>query len=122
MPGFANAIFFGEVMDVLQQERQKYFYRSNDDLENMEQLQFQRDYRMSKEAFFALRDIIKPLIQEQNVMERPSVSVEDKLLLTLQFYAEGIIQKTTAEMVGRSQSTACRIIKEVSGAIASLRP
>lgn len=44
-----------------------------------------------------------------------------QLLLTLRFYASGSMQLSVADFSGVSRSSACRIIKRVSLAIASLR-
>lgn len=46
----------------------------------------------------------------------------DKLLLALRFYATGNFLITVSDFVGLSKSTACLIVRDVSTAIAKLRP
>jgi hypothetical protein len=45
-----------------------------------------------------------------------------QLLLTLRFYATGSMLISAGDFVGVSKTSACRIVKRVSSAIASLRP
>lgn len=51
-----------------------------------------------------------------------SIQPTCQLLLTLRFYACGCMQRAVADFAGVSTSSACRIIRRVSEAIASLRP
>jgi methylthioribose-1-phosphate isomerase len=51
-----------------------------------------------------------------------SIKPVTQLLLALRFYASRSMQKSVSDFTGVSTSSACRIIKRVSEAIASLRP
>lgn len=61
-----------------------------------------------------------------NVICNPSrnnaVSPEIKLLLTLRFYAGGLMLQDAGDLVGVSKTTACNIVRDVSHEIALLSP
>lgn len=51
-----------------------------------------------------------------------AVSPAIKLLLTLSFYATEFLLNEVADFVGVSKTTTCVLVKEVTEAIATLRP
>jgi len=51
-----------------------------------------------------------------------AVTTINKLLLTLRFYATGNFLITAGDFMGVSKTTACLIVRNVSVAIAKLRP
>ncbi len=51
-----------------------------------------------------------------------AITPSQKLLVALRFYATGNFLITAGELIGVSEPSACRIIQEVSYAIAMLRP
>lgn len=57
-----------------------------------------------------------------NIFRSHALSAETKLFAALRFYATGNFQQTVGDLTGVSQQSISRIIKQVSEAIASLRP
>lgn len=99
--------------------RTKYYQVRQNHLEKYGENEFFQRFRITKNTFVMLlskiEDSIKPATKRGG-----SIQPKTQLLLTLRFYATGCMQKSVAESTGVSTSSACRIIKRVSEAIAVL--
>lgn len=97
----------------------------------MPDVQFRREYRMSKESFRKMNAIISPLItgsdvhpDDENQYEsyRSTMPKYKKLLVTLKYLACGNFHYDTGSIEAYSAAQVCRVVKEVAPAIASLCP
>uniref|UniRef100_A0A1I8NIS5 Uncharacterized protein n=1 Tax=Musca domestica TaxID=7370 RepID=A0A1I8NIS5_MUSDO len=80
---------------------------------------FVKRFRISKRTFQFLIQIVGPSLQAK-VSKQYSVSPRTKLLITLRFYASGSFLITVGDFCGVSVSTASRLVKETSHALASM--
>ena len=102
--------------------------RRNKDYNHKEQLnfygieekqeQFRLRYRFRKDTVRVLTDLIRDDI-EPKAKTNNAFSAEQKVCITLRYYATGTFQRVVGDTEGASQSTCHRIIKEVSKAFAS---
>lgn len=97
----------------------------------MPDVQFRREFRMTKDSFRKLHDIVSPLItgsdvlpdsDNQNESYRSTMPKFKKLLVTLKYLACGNFHYNTGLCEGYSSAQVCRVVKEVAPAIASLCP
>ena len=82
---------------------------------------FKERYRMTKESFKLLVDMIKERYPEpaKDVRGRKRIRIEDRVMITLRYFATNSFQLCVADTIGFSQSTVSVIIKEMSFKIAS---
>lgn len=83
--------------------------------------EFKMRYRVSKPVVLYLVTLIGDSIKPHTLRSK-SISALQQILLTISFFATGAFQITVADRIRLHKSTACRIIKKVSAAIAQLRP
>lgn len=104
--------------------RQKRFYAKRDPLEELSDQQFREKYRMKKESFWKLHDLLANDLDKGASDSRghEATASHTQLLITLRFYSAGTFQDLTGETFGVSQSQVCKIIKRVSAVIAALAP
>ena len=109
-----------ENVDILQGFGRRPRRIPNFDYNVYDEEEFRQRYRLTKDAFYELLDIIRPNLLPHNNRGRP-IPVDLQLLLTLRFYATGSFQLACGDLCGISQSSASRIIKKVSTTIARLK-
>ena len=84
--------------------------------------QFRATFRMSKDSFAALLDLLQPQLLAITASSGSGCPTPPamKLMLALRFYAVGSFQAEHGENYGYSQSHVCDVIMQVSKIIASL--
>lgn len=97
--------------------RSKLYHFEYDNYDND---QFRSRFRLTKDGFRALLDLIRDKLSAPNERGRP-IPADIQVLLTLRFYATGTFQVACGDLSGISQPSASRIIKCVSVAIAGLK-
>ncbi|XP_050300092.1 putative nuclease HARBI1 [Anthonomus grandis grandis] len=80
-------------------------------------IKFQSFYRMSRDSFLVLLYKLEPLIAKQNTKFRESITPEEKLIITLRYFATGLSFKQLSFHFMRGDSTIGRIVEEVSDSI-----
>ena len=100
--------------------RQRNFYERRDPLNEYNEQEFRRDFRMTKASFCRLLDIVSPLINESS--DPRATSVEMQLLIALRFYAVDTFHYVSGELLGFPAGHVCTVVARVSAAIASLFP
>lgn len=100
----------------------KYYYRKYDPLQEHNEKEFRAKYRMTKESFRRLNDVVQPLLPDMLDNRGNASTPTTKLLIALRFYATGSFYYFNGEVVGYSASHVCTVVREVSAAIASLLP
>lgn len=109
--------------DLLEEnERRPYILRNKPQhIEIWDDVDFFSRFRLKKQTvLMLLQNIEEQLLILWN--KTRSLTPINQLLLTLRFYATGSFLRASGEFSGVSISTASRIIRKVSEAIASLRP
>ena len=91
----------------------------NFNYEMFDEEQFQIRYRLTKDGFREILNIIAPAISGHNERGNP-IPADIQLLLTLRYYATGTFQQACGDLCDISQPSASRIIKRVSEAIARI--
>jgi hypothetical protein len=92
----------------------------NFNYEMYDEEQFRSRFRLTKDGFWEILNIIEADISAHNERGNP-IPAEIKLLLTLRYYATGTFQEACGDLCDISQPSASRIIKRVSEAIARLK-
>ncbi|XP_067208392.1 putative nuclease HARBI1 [Linepithema humile] len=111
--------FCEENYEILIRIRKPYTVRPRPDLLNMyDKNEFIARFRLCKETVLRIVDLIRDRIQTRT-MRNNAITPLHQLLLTLRFYATGTFQISIADFAGIHKSTACRIIKKVTIALAS---
>lgn len=87
----------------------------------MDDLEFFQRFRLKKLTCRRLLGEIKHNIQSRTIQNK-AISPAIKLLLTLRFFATGSMLIVVGDFAGVSKATACVCVKQVSEAIAMLRP
>nr|CAH7733526.1 unnamed protein product [Callosobruchus chinensis] len=101
--------------------RPRWIRERDEHFENLDDVDFQQRFRLSKAATQEILDLIKDQLDfstDNFYAESPM----NQLLCTLRYYATACHQMTVGDFSRISKSTACRIIHRVSAALASLRP
>ncbi|XP_034836283.1 putative nuclease HARBI1 [Maniola hyperantus] len=88
-------------------------------MQSLDDAEFTFRFRLSKSAVNTLLTQLMPLVRVTSTRNH-GVSPLHQLLLTLRFYALGTMLISVADFVGVSASTAGRIVRDISIAIASL--
>ncbi|KAK9687364.1 DDE superfamily endonuclease [Popillia japonica] len=107
--------------EVLFLRRPKIYNIKKNYLEIYDELDFFQRFRITKDTFRTLFAKIENLIRPAT-NRGGSIQPVIQVLLALGFYACGNMQKSCADFSGVSTSSACRIIRKVTEAIATLRP
>eukprot|EP00102_Acyrthosiphon_pisum_P019200 XP_016656410.1 PREDICTED: putative nuclease HARBI1 isoform X2 [Acyrthosiphon pisum] len=123
---FENEILFydddEEFGVYLNYQRRPYTVRTRvDHFNTWDEHDFKTRFRLSKETVLMILDLIGPSISS-NTDRNNAVTTTQKLLLALRFYATGSFLISAGDVVGVSKSTACVIVRDVSVALAQLRP
>ena len=117
----ANELFLMyQTMDFLFESpavERKSYIRVNP-LEEMSTGQFRNHYRMSKDTFSVLHDMLKTELFTSNSGNSRQVSTEIQLLAVLRYYATGCIQVSVGDLHGLSQPYVSRLIRHVSRLLA----
>ncbi len=79
-------------------------------------------YRMTKEVFKMLLSEVKPRLRQFHTKRGNPFTKKHKLLIALRYYASGTFQLNVGDYFGATQPSVSRIVKNVSKAIASLKP
>ncbi|XP_025018167.1 putative nuclease HARBI1 [Tetranychus urticae] len=93
----------------------------NDLLVLFDDFEFKKRFRMNKETFHVLLDLIKDEIEIFGKRNHP-VSPENQLLIALRFFATGSFQIVSGDLIGFSQPTISRIVLKVSTVLARKLP
>lgn len=102
--------------------RQPKVYRERVDyFTELRDYEFIQRFRLSKAVVLHIVDKIRPKIQSMTTRNH-AVTPEQKVLLTLRYYATGSMLRACGDFIGVHISTASRVVKVVSYWIASLRP
>ena len=88
----------------------------NFNYEMYDEEQFRIRYRLTKDSFREILNIIAPAISGHNERGNP-IPADIQLLLTLRYYATGTFQQACGDLCDISQPSASRIIKRVSEAL-----
>ncbi|XP_022126028.2 putative nuclease HARBI1 [Pieris rapae] len=88
-------------------------------MQTLEDAEFTFTFRLSKTVLEPLLAEIMPYVRVTSARNN-GVTPFHQLLLTLRFYAMGTMLSTVADYVGVAKSTACRIVRDISSAIAML--
>lgn len=102
-------------------ERRRTFKPRMNPFEFYNDEEFKNRYRLTKAVVTLLVNLIEPKIKPFTLRNR-SICALEQVLLTISYFASGAFQITVADHIRIHKSTACRIIKKVSAAIAELRP
>lgn len=78
---------------------------------------FQHRFRLSKDSF---RDLLNELQIDRLTQRNDPLPPALQLSVTLQFFATGMYQYALGDLQGISQSSVCRVIRQVSASIAAL--
>ena len=92
----------------------------NFNYEMFDEEQFQIRYRLTKDGFREILNIIAPAISGHNERGNP-IPGDIQLLLTLRYYATGTFQQACGDLCDISQPSASRVMKRVSEAIARIK-
>ncbi|KAB0805305.1 hypothetical protein PPYR_02275 [Photinus pyralis] len=110
-----------EEEELIMLRRPKIYRERKNHFQNYDDLDFFDRFRLTKRTVVSILNQIEPQIAlptNRGGCVKPML----QLLLTLRFYASGNMQISVADFIGISRPTACRIIKRVSTALASLTP
>ncbi|CAF4913626.1 unnamed protein product [Pieris macdunnoughi] len=88
-------------------------------MQTLEDAEFTFTFRLSKTVIEPLLAEIMPYVRVTSARNN-GVTPFHQLLLTLRFYAMGTMLSSVAEYVGVAKSTACRVVRDISSAIAML--
>lgn len=80
--------------------------------------EFRRRFRLTKRSFLSVCDIFRNELENETARSFP-LSAEDKLLLTLRFYATGSFQTVLGDIAGVDQATVCRHVNQTTKVIAA---
>ncbi|CAI6375872.1 unnamed protein product [Macrosiphum euphorbiae] len=103
-----------------QVRRPRVFKERRNYLLTMNNEEFKKRFRLSKNAVVHIIDQIRDKIAHRTDRNN-AVSPENQVLLTLRFYALGTIYQAVGDFVGVSTATAGRIIPRVTHEIAKMR-
>lgn len=100
-----------------QLKNKRKFIRTSFSLETLSEERFIELFRLNKAIFYRLENELQPFITEPKYNNR--VSVRQKLLVALRFYATGCYQRAVGEdlNLGLSQTSVHRYVHEVTEAI-----
>ncbi|CAG4958262.1 unnamed protein product [Colias eurytheme] len=99
--------------------RERVYRERVDFFATLESYEFQVRFRLDKESVAQLLLEIYPDIRIKGARNH-GISPLHQLLLTLRFYALGTMLISVADFVGVSKTSACRIVRDISFAIAKL--
>ncbi|XP_044764538.1 putative nuclease HARBI1 [Coccinella septempunctata] len=88
--------------------------------ENYDDEEFRCRFRLTKASINYVLSLIEDDIRTTTNLNS-AISPVNRLLLTLRYYATGCFLRAVADLSGVSAASACRIVAEVSLAIANLR-
>ncbi|XP_062710124.1 uncharacterized protein LOC115256994 [Aedes albopictus] len=89
------------------------FFTKYDDYE------FERRFRLTKEMARQVADLLRDKLSHDSDRNDP-VSVETQVLITMRYFGSASFEEVIADLQGIHQTTAGRIVKRVSHAIAAL--
>lgn len=97
--------------------RPKIFQSRKHPLDLYSEEEFQRRYRFTRKTFYYVLGIFRDDIEATGNRGDP-VPVEDRLLITLRYYATGSFQTVIADLIAIDQATVCRVVNQCTFAIA----
>lgn len=97
--------------------RPKLFQNRRHPLELYGPEEFVQRYRFTKDTFHHILRTFKEDIAPKDRRGDP-IAAEDRLLLTLRYYATGSFQMVLADLIMVDQATVCRLVKQTTLAIA----
>lgn len=80
--------------------------------------EFRRRFRLTKRSFLSVCDIFRDEL-ENPTAKLDALSAEDKVLLTLRYYATGSFQTVLGDLAGFDQATVCRHVNRTTKVIAA---
>lgn len=118
--GSSDSDFDEEFYNQRRRPQQRKFRTRTCFLDSLNDYEFLRRFRLNKYSFRLLLEKIKDEISPQTNRSH-AISAEVKIYATLRFFATGTFFLAMGEIVGLSESSMCRIVPEVSKAIAKLK-
>ncbi|GFW10340.1 nuclease HARBI1 [Trichonephila clavipes] len=109
-----------EFLELETRKVRKLVERSNL-FEELYDYEFQRRFQLTKESVAELTLLIEDKLESKTPCNNAQNPVE-QVLIALRFYAVAYMQLAFADMFNVSQPTVCRVVHQVSEAIASLLP
>ncbi|CAH1971959.1 unnamed protein product [Acanthoscelides obtectus] len=108
-----------EIVEFLEYERRPYIVREREDFfHSLDDIDFFVRFRLKKITVLYILSLIEEELE--SVTDRNhSISPINQLLLTLRFYATGNFLLTVGDFIKVSKSSASKIVKKVSEAIAT---
>lgn len=112
-----------EFLEAIEKEENKRKRKRNHTpkLEDFDDIDFQRRYRLTKNAVSELLPLIENQIRHNTHLNQALTPLE-QLLVALRFYATGTHQLVVGDLIKVSQPTVSRVLNKVSKALSSLRP
>ncbi|KAK5644346.1 hypothetical protein RI129_005646 [Pyrocoelia pectoralis] len=109
------------VEDIVLHRNPKVFKNRINYLEEYDDFEFFKRFRIQKPTFVMLCDTIEHQITSATDRNN-AIAPATKLFLALRFYATGNMLIAAGDYAGVSKTSACNIVTQVTEAIASLRP
>lgn len=121
---FNRGIYINLMEDELEEHEfqvngERVYHARPNYLADMDDDEFCKRFRLSKATFKMVLDMITNKISSMTDRNQ-ALTPEIKLLLTLRYYASGNFLITVGDFCGVSVPSACRAVRDVSGAIAAL--
>lgn len=110
---------FDEMVQMLPQPRR--FIVAPDFFSSLNDREFRERFRLNKSTIMDLAELIFVKLEPLN-KRRNTVTPMNQLLITLRFYATGVIQQVNADMFNVVQPTISKIVKKVTRVLCELRP
>ncbi|XP_048240406.1 putative nuclease HARBI1 [Haliotis rufescens] len=101
--------------------KDRVFRKRTQHLESMSEEEVRARYRFGKASIGYICDLVRDELQPKSSRSH-ALSVELQVLVALRFFASGSFLQITGDTIGIDKSTASRVVRKVSLAIASLVP
>ncbi|GFQ74473.1 nuclease HARBI1, partial [Trichonephila clavata] len=110
-----------DFLEKLESRRKRKFVVRGSFFEELDDYEFQRRFRLTKESVAELTLLIEHKLESKTSCNN-ALSPLEQVLIALRFYAVACMQLAIADLFDVSQPTVCRVVHRVSEAIASLLP
>ncbi|GFQ92124.1 nuclease HARBI1 [Trichonephila clavata] len=110
-----------DFLEKLESRRKRKFVVRGSFFEELDDYEFQRRFRLTKENVAELTLLIEHKLESKTSCNN-ALSPLEQVLIALRFYAVACMQLAIADLCDVSQPTVCRVVHRVSEAIASLLP
>ncbi|KAJ8273395.1 hypothetical protein GJAV_G00101130 [Gymnothorax javanicus] len=100
--------------------RQRVYVERTKPLEQYTTEELYAQFRFGRADIEYLVNLLRPKLQHRTQRSH-GLSVEDRILIALRFYACGTFYQVVGDYMGVAKSAVCDVVKDVSIALASLR-